>query len=88
MPERSVGRGYDAENGAEYRVEAWTGKGGLEDWRELEKGHRLTRSALSNASHIVVSYTYPDGSTEYRTFTGPIEDLERTIDYWKSIDSL
>lgn len=87
MPERRLGRGYDPENNAEWRVEAWTGKGGLSDWRTIEN-NRLTRNALSDADHVVISYTYPDGQTEYRTFRGPVEDIDEIIEQWKAENSL
>lgn len=82
-----MGRGHDPESGGEWRVERWTGPGGLADWRSADE-NRLTRAQLSDADHVVISFTYPDGTVVHRTFTGGIEDVDRVIDYWKSIDSL
>lgn len=81
--------GKDEENGAIWQIEAWTGPGGLSDWRTIEE-NRLTRNALSDSDHVVFSYTYPDGNVEYRTFRGPVEvdNIENIIDEWKVTHSL
>lgn len=88
MAERYIGRGFDEDTGAEWRVEEWTGPGGLSNWRSREAGNRLTRRALSDADFVKIAYQYPDGRTVYRTFTGGVEDVQRVINYWKENDSL
>lgn len=78
-------KAYDSEAESWARVVRWSDIG-MSDWQEVDSTSDFRMA--KNADLYTVEIVAPDGATVYRTFKGPMENLQRTIDYWKSIGSL
>lgn len=86
--ETPYARAYIEDISATIQVIAWTGPGGLSDWRSIEGGDVPTRDEIEDADLLTIAIEYDDGEVVYRTFKGPTADIRRIIDDWIRIGSL